>query len=66
MLPIRFEYVRNTLGDKVYVSILGEMKQHYTGETMYRVREEFTDGYINEYWVTTATMKAMLSKRVEG
>ena len=34
MLPVRFEYDWDGCGTKAYVSILGELKQHYTGETL--------------------------------
>lgn len=56
MLPIRFEYIRDDFGHKAYLSILGEIKHHYTGETLYHVREEgeegwFVDGFMNQTYV---------------
>ena len=63
MLPIRFECDFN--GHKVYVSILQQFKQHYTGKDIYRVRFEHDDGDVDELLRTDAQMKKLLECRVE-
>lgn len=64
MLPIKFEYV-NDVGSRVYLSILGELKHHYTGETIYRVREEGDSGWIVEGLRTKAHVDCLLRRSVE-
>jgi hypothetical protein len=61
MLPIRFEYV-NDIGTKVYLSILGELKHHYTGETIYHVREEGDSGWIGEGFRSQAYVDSCLER----
>lgn len=47
MLPIRFEYISD-IREKVYLSVLRQVTHRYTGETIYRVREEGESGWITE------------------
>ena len=67
MLPIRFEYVERCtdIEFRRFVTVLGEYTHHYTGEKFFRIRSEMDIGTIQEYMVTEADMKQMLSKRVE-
>lgn len=62
MLPLRFEYV---VEQRVYVSILQQFKHHYTGETIYRVRQEYENGYANESLYTENELRRMLALKVE-
>lgn len=65
MLPIRFEYVRDDFGNKAYMSILGEIKHHYTRETLYHVREEGEEGWIVDGYMTQTYVNNCLKRRVE-
>ena len=65
MLPVRFEYVRDDFGNKVYLSILGQVEHHYTGETYYRVREEGEEGWIREGFRNQLYVNFCLKHRVE-
>ena len=65
MIPICFEYVATQYcGEKVFVTILNQLRQHYTGETVYYVREESEQGWIDECFYDEETMQEALSKRV--
>lgn len=65
MLPIRFEYVRDDFGSKVYLSILGEVRHHYTGVAFYHVREEGEEGWIKEGFKNGLYIENCLKRRVE-
>lgn len=49
MLPIRFTYLEPH-DEKVYVSILDQIKHHFTGETIYKIRKEGERGWVSENW----------------
>lgn len=63
MLPVRFVYLENT--EKVYVSILGQFKHHFTGETIYRVRREGESGWVGEELYGEKNLINLLRLRVE-
>ena len=71
MLPIQFEYVlpnnsKDTIEpERVYLTIIGQFKHHYTGQTMYRVREESSRGKATESIITEYRMNSRLSMRVK-
>lgn len=63
MLPVRFTYLEN--GEKVYVSLLGQFKHHFTGKTVWQVRLEGESGWFGEkFWLEEYVMN-ILKKRVE-
>lgn len=66
MLPVRFTYIDNTVHpeEKIYVSILGQLKHHFTGETIYQLRLEGERGWIAEHFYKEEYAKKMLEKRV--
>lgn len=65
MLPIRFEYFDELSMQIVYASIIRQIKQHFTGETMYLVRKEYQDGMVFDAYRSEAEVKAMLEHRTE-
>lgn len=62
MIPWKFEYVIN--GHKIYVTVLERFKQRYTGEHIYRIRCEHSDGDVDELLRTEAQMKKILKYRM--
>lgn len=70
MLPIQFEYVHNwyfdgEISDKRHVTIIGQLKQHYTNKTMYKVRVQMDTGMVFEDFVNEDTIQEWLSSRVK-
>ena len=65
MTPIRFEYYDEFIKQKVYLSILGQFRHHYTGETIYRVRVEYQDGWVMEPLYSETDILKCLKHRVE-
>ena len=63
MLPVRFTYLEN--GEKVYVSILGQFKHHFTGKTIHKIRLEGESGWVNDYFYQEEYVQNLLKKRVE-
>lgn len=67
MIPWYFEYAPNSNSTEIiYVTVLQKFKQHYTGLTMYRVREESSVGWVAEHIYGEAYIRNMLNNRVEG
>lgn len=71
MLPIQFEYMHDLYFDgrqmeKRHVTLLSQFKQHYTGETIYRVRIQLEHGYVFEDVVPEHRIKEMLKTRVRA
>lgn len=64
LLPVRFTYLE-AHGEKVYVSILGQFKHHFTGETVYKIRKEGERGWVSESWIEEKYIPGMLNRRVE-
>lgn len=65
MIPVCFEYVATQYcGEKVFVTILNQLRHHYTGKTVYYVREESEEGWICLRRYDEETMQFALSKRV--
>lgn len=65
MTPIRFVYFDEQLGEKAYVSIFGQFKHYFTGETMYHTRIEEANGWVMEPIISETEMKEILKHRVE-
>lgn len=82
MIPISFEYVDTSyeldylhperseaVEVKHFISVLGVFKHHYTGELMYKVREDYTDHYgapiSREYIINETAIFGMLKDRVD-
>lgn len=66
MLPIRFEYFDQDLGQKVYVSVLYQFKHHFTGETMYKFRVEGQSGFVGEVFDSESELMKLLEQRIEN
>ena len=64
MLPVRFTYLEDN-GEKVYLSILGRFKHHFTGKTFYKVRREGETGWLGEDFYSEDYVMLLLNKRVE-
>ena len=66
MVPLCFEYRSEEYpGQVIFVTILGQFKHHFTGETIYRVREEFERGPAYEAYYTEARMQIALANRIQ-
>ena len=82
MIPISFEYVNTSyelgyfhperseaVDVKHFVSVLDVFKHHYTGELMYKVREDYTDPYgapvSREYILNETAILDMLKYRID-
>lgn len=66
MLPIRFEYLTDYYPqERVYVSLLDRYKHHYTGETIYRVREEGESGWVTVNYYQEKILQLILKRKVE-
>lgn len=65
MTPIKFEYVDKFSKAKIYLSILYQFKHHYTGKTVYHVREESECGYVGENLYDEDAIHELLKNRVE-
>ena len=64
MLPIRFTYLE-AHGEKVYTSILGQFKHHFTGEIIYKIRMEGERGWVSEHWCEERYVRPLLNRKVE-
>ena len=64
MLPIRFTYLEPH-DEKVYVSMLDQIKHHFTGEVIYKIRKEGERSWVTEHWCEERYVKAMLNRKVE-
>ena len=80
-VPWRFEYVdtsyelepenstEKAFDVKHFISVLEMFKHHYTGELMYKVREDYTDPYgapvSREYILTETAILDMLRDRID-
>ena len=82
MIPISFEYVDTSyeldylhpkqseaVDVKHFISVLEMFKHHYTGELMYKVREDYTDRYgapiSREYILNETAILDMLKDRID-
>lgn len=66
MLPIQFTYVSEEYNkQKVRVTIIGQHKHYFTGETFLRIREEGEYGWIDESYYGEDTIREWLKARVE-
>lgn len=67
MIPLCFEYLSDEFTEEIiYVTIVGQVTHHFTGRPVYRVREEYPYGRVNETFYTEARMDAALRNRVTG
>lgn len=67
MIPLCFEYLSDEFtGEIIYVTIVGQINQHFTGRPVYRVREEYPSGRVNETFYTEARMDMALRNQVTG
>lgn len=71
MLPIKFEYLQDLYFDgrqkeKHHITILSQFKQHYTGETMYRILVQLENGFSFEDIVSEHRIEEMLKTRVRA
>lgn len=48
MIPWKFVYYSDDYKQKIHISVLEKINHHYTGETIYRVREQAEFGWIDE------------------
>ena len=66
MIPLRFECMSPAYPDqKIYVTILQKFNHRYTGETIYRIREESSVGWVAEHLYTETYLRLMLKNKVE-
>lgn len=63
MLPVRFTYLDGN--EKVYLSILGQFKHHFTGKTYHKVRLEGENGWVEEFFYLEEVVMNLLKKRVK-
>ncbi len=66
MIPVHFTYYSSMAQQKIYVTVLQQFVHHFTGETMYRVREEGEEGWAEDCTYTRGILLAMLDNKVEG
>ena len=62
-----FVYVSEEYGglQKVHVTILENFKHHFTGETIYRIREEGEFGWVDEGFYCKESILEWLQTKVE-
>lgn len=65
MLPIRFEYFDKELEELIYVSILTQFKHHFTGETIYKIREEGESGFVFEAYIAEDELLKLVEQRIQ-
>ena len=71
-VPWRFDYLHPERSEavdvKYFISVLEMFKHHYTGELMYKVREDYTGHYgapiSREYIINEAAILDMLIYRI--
>ena len=63
MIPSSFVYVEN--GMKIYMSIISQFRQHFTGKTVYRVRREGDTGWVHEEFYLEEYILLLLKNKVE-
>lgn len=69
MIPIQFEYLQDLYFDgcvkeKRHITIIGRLKQRYTGETIYRVRVQIESGLVWDDYVNETEIHKWLRTRV--
>ena len=65
MVPWKFVYYSSEYEQKVHITILEKINHHYTGETIYRVREQSDSGWIDEGFYSEATVNEWLENKLE-
>ena len=65
MLPIKFTYMSSEYEQKVHVTIIGQLKHHFTGLTLYRVMEEGQTGWVDNGYFLEEKIQEWLRARVE-
>lgn len=65
MLPIRFEYFDKELEELIYVSILTQFKHHFTGETVYKIRQEGKSGFVFDTYISEDKLMELVEQRIQ-
>ena len=63
IIPVRFIYLED--GEKVYASLIGQFKHHFTDKTVYRIRLEGESGWFAEYLYLEEVVANLLKKRID-